>query len=161
MKLAASAFTLFTVMVPVSLLPAAAHAEVTATQTVMKEVVENDASGKQVITRVKAEKVTPGEEVIYRLDYSNSGPDAAENVKLVMPVPDVIDYIEGSITGSEIAAAFSADGGATFVARGRLLVDENGEQRPAKSADITHIQWVIPSLEVGKSGSVSYRGILK
>ena len=138
-----------------------AHAEVTARQLVEQEVLVTDENGAERLTRRPAEAVAPGEEVIYTLDFSNDGAAPAENVVLVMPVPSEIAFMEGSVTGENAAVTFSAAGGATYVARGRLTVRENGAARAARSDEITHVRWIVSALAPSETGSVSFRGVLK
>ncbi|NNE40762.1 MAG: DUF11 domain-containing protein [Marinicaulis sp.] len=141
---------------------APAWAEISAEQRIEKEIVEKGPNGEVRLARVAADTVQPGEEVIYSLSYSNKAADAAEAVVLVIPVPDEITYVEGSATGENLNILFSADGGETFVARGRLTVVEDGRPRAAKGDEITHIKWTLASaLKPSQAGEVSFRGILK
>ncbi len=142
-------------------LGASASAEVVASQRVEKEVITFDANGREVRNRAVAEKVAPGEEVIYILDFENKSAEPASDLVLVMPVPREVFYVEGSVTGDNASVTFSVDGGDTYVARGRLTVREAGTDRPARTDDITHIRWILPQLGPEKSGAVSYRGILR
>ena len=145
-----------------SLIVSTAHAEVVATQIVEKEIVQTGANGAINVARVSAEKVSPGEEVIYTLNFENRDDRAAEDIVLVMPVPAEIIYLEGSIVGDGATASFSADGGQTYLNRGRLTVIENGAVRPARGNEITHIKWTLTqALAPRATGVVSYRGILK
>ncbi len=140
----------------------AANAAVVAEQVVEKEIVVRDADGTDSIQRVKAEKVTPGEQVIYSLRYANAGSDSADGVVLVMPVPAEVTYVEGSVSGSETRVTFSADGGSTYVARGRLTIFEDGVERAARNTEITHIKWTLEeTLPPGTKGEISYRGVLQ
>lgn len=142
---------------------APAFASMTARQVVEKEVVSIDAAGKETISRVPADKVTPGETVVYSIRYRNEASDPAGDIVLVMPVPREVAYVEGTVSGEEGASvSFSADGGQTYVARGRLTIVEGGETRPARGDEITHIKWtlttpVAPSAE----GEVSYKAVLR
>lgn len=140
---------------------APAAAEIVARQIVEQEIASVGADGREVLVRAPAEKVAPGEEVIYSLSYENRRDSPAENVVLVMPAPKEIAFVEGSATGEEASLAFSADGGETFVARGRLTVREDGMERPAQSVDITHVRWTISRIEPGAVGVVSYRGVVR
>jgi len=145
-----------------TLAAAGAQAGIVAEQFVEKEVVMRDADGADAVRRVKAEKVTPGEQVIYVLRFANDGQEAAEGVVLVMPVPAQVNYVEGSVSGANMNVTFSADGGDTYVARGRLTVAEDGVERLARGNEITHIKWVLASaLASGAKGEVSYHGILQ
>lgn len=139
-----------------------ALADVSAQQFVEKEIVTRDNDGKDRIERIKAEKVTPGEEVIYALRFSNDGDAPADAVILVMPVPAEVSYVEGSVDGEDAKITFSADGGQTYVARGRLTVSEDGEERPAKSNEITHIKWALNApMPAKQQAEVSYHAVLK
>jgi hypothetical protein len=79
-----------------------------------------------------------------------------------MPVPKETTYVEGSVTGKGASVTFSADGGKTYVARGRLTVTEEGVARPASNGDITHVKWTLAEPVPSKGeGVVSFRGVLK
>ena len=139
-----------------------AHAGIVAEQIVEKEVVTKNADGTIAVKQTIPDTVTPGEELIYSLNFTNESADAAEAVVLVMPVPAVVSYIEGSVSGDDAAITFSADGGQTYVARGRLTVAEGGAARPARSDEITHIKWTLAdALSPAGKGKISYRAILK
>ena len=137
------------------------YAAVTAEQSVEIEVAVRVADGDDRIERVKAENVKPGEGVIYSLHFSNEDKESADSVEFVMPVPVEVSYVENSAMGNDATITFSADGGQTFVMRGRLTVAENGENRPAKNSEITHIKWKLnSSLPAGMSGEASYRAVV-
>lgn len=139
-----------------------AEAGMTAVQSVEKEVIVVDKDGRERIVRKKADRVKPGEAVIYTLKFDNNDAAPAEGIVLVMPVPNDVTYVEGSVAGAPSSVTFSADGGATYVARGRLTVTQNGEARAATNSDITHIKWALASPVAPKTGGeVSFRGVLK
>ena len=148
-----------TVFALTALTPASAGVE--ASQTVQKVAVTQLENGETVENLIAAEKVAPGETVVYTFNYVNSPDTTSENVVLVMPVPDEVVYVEGSITGEAALVSFSADGGESFMTRGRLTIREGDEVRVATSDEITHIRWTLESLEPAATGAVSYRGILK
>lgn len=146
---------------PLALGPA--FAAMTAQQVVEKEVVTVAANGEQTVKRVAADKVTPGETVVYSIRYRNDDKAPAADIVLVMPVPSEVAYVEGSIAGGDGAGvSFSADGGATYVARGRLTIVEGGEARPARGDEITHIKWTLTTPVAAKAeGEVSYKAVLR
>lgn len=140
----------------------AANAAITATQHAEQEIVTRGPSGEETISRVPADKVVPGEEVIYLLRFANDAEEAAEAVVLVMPVPGEVAFVEGSVLGEDANVTFSADGGQTYVARGRLTVAEGGIERPARSNEITHIKWSLSKpLAPRQTGEISFRAVLK
>ena len=140
----------------------AANAAITATQHAEQEIVTRAPSGEETKTRVAAETVIPGEEVIYSLRYANDADEAAEAIVLVMPVPGEVAFVEGSVEGANANVTFSADGGQTYVARGRLTVAEGGALRPARSNEITHIKWSLTKpLAPRETGEIAFRAVLK
>ena len=133
-----------------------------ATQSVERVIVEKMPDGKEKISFGPADRVSPGDEVFYNLDFSNQSEDAATNVELVMPVPKEVAYVENSATGEGAIIAFSIDGGKTFSQRGALKVTIDGEERLAKADQITHIRrsynrYIAP----GARGGVGYLAVLK
>ncbi|MEZ5921794.1 MAG: hypothetical protein R3C60_10635 [Parvularculaceae bacterium] len=146
----------------ISLAAGPAHAALKAMQIVEKEVVTRNADGEETVTRAKAEKVTPGETVVYTIKYENEAAEPASNIVLVMPVPKEVSYVEGSVTGDNASVSFSADGGKTYVARGRLTVIEDGETRAARGDEITHIKWTLAAAVPPKgAGEVAYKAVLR
>ncbi len=137
-------------------------AAMTARQVVEREVVVRAANGAETVKREPADKVTPGETIVYSIEYKNDSAEPAAEIVLVMPVPKEVAYVEGSVSGDDSMVAFSADGGKTYVARGRLTVEEGGTSRPARGDEITHIRWTLsgPVPSQGE-GEVSYKAILR
>lgn len=141
---------------------APAEAAMTAKQVVEKEIVVRDKNGAETVKRAPADKVAPGETIVYAIKYKNDAKDAASDITLVMPVPKEVAYVEGSVSGDETSVAFSADGGRTYVARGRLTVVEGGTARPARGDEITHIRWTLAGpIAPNAAGEVSYKGVLR
>ncbi len=139
-----------------------AYAAMMAQQIVEKEVIVRSANGEETVKRQSADKVTPGETIIYSIKYKNDSADPANDIVLVMPVPKEVAYVEGSVSGDDTSVAFSADGGKTYVARGRLTVEEGGESRPARGDEITHIRWTLSAAVPPKGeGEVAYKAILR
>jgi len=139
-----------------------ADAAMTARQSVEREVIVRDANGVETVKREAADKVTPGETVIYSIKYENDSAEPATNIVLIMPVPKEVAYVEGSVTGGNANVSFSADDGATYVARGRLTVEQDGARRPARGDEITHIRWTLTgAVPANAAGEVSYKAILK
>lgn len=133
----------------------------TAEQSVLKIVETVDESGETVTNLVPADKVAPGDTVVYALEYANGASDPADNVKLTMPVPAEVSYLENSATTDGVSVSFSADGGERFASRGDLTVSVDGEPREALSGDITHVRWVFEEpIAGGATGKVSYRAVL-
>lgn len=140
-------------------LPASA---LTASQSVYKEVAMPNDSGPPVLTRIPAETVTPGDTVVYALDFTNDQAQEVTNIVLTMPVPSDIDYIEASASEDGAEVTYSADNGESFASRDEVMIAENDEMRSAKAAEITHIRWrVTDVIEPGESGELVFKGRLK
>jgi uncharacterized repeat protein (TIGR01451 family) len=135
----------------------------TATQTVEREIVVSNADGSQTVTRTTADKVTPGDKVVYSLNYFNDEAEPAENIVLVMPVPSEVDYIDGSATFDDVSSAFSTDGGETFSNRADLqVVRGDGSNTMAVASDITHIRWTVSkAISPNTGGTLSFSGRLQ
>ena len=155
-------FAIFALAALTALAPSAMADGLVATQSVERVIVERSADGQETVRFGPADSVAPGDEVFYNLDFSNESADAATNVKLVMPVPIEVAYVENSATGEGAEIAFSIDGGKTFAQRGALKVTIDGEERLAKAHQITHIRWTYPDdIAPGAKGGVGYLAVLK
>jgi len=134
----------------------------TAEQTVEREVVVKNLDGTETIKREKADMVTPGQKIVYSLNYYNDQDKAAENIVLVMPVPGEIKLVEGSAEKSGVGTTYSVDGGKSFGDRADLVVEmADKSTRTAQAEDITHIRWVVAAINPGERGSLVYKGQLK
>jgi len=135
----------------------------TATQKVEKEVVTTNAAGQEVVSRIPAELVTPGETVVYTVEFVNDSAAPATDLVLAMPVPLDIRYIEGSADRDGAVVLYSTDGGEVYQSRKDLVMPAvGGGTRTARSEDITHIQWTIAGpVPVGATDNVVFKGRLK
>jgi len=135
----------------------------TATQKVEKEITVQQADGTSVVQRVSADKVTPGEKVVYTVDFINDSAEPASDLVLAMPIPTDVRFLEGTADRDGAVVTYSVDGGASFVERDALsLPAVGGGTRPASSDEITHIQWRIAGpVAVGASDAVAFKGRLK
>lgn len=133
-----------------------------ATQLVEVAQIVADEDGNEVKTFTEASEIAPGDELRYRLSYDNQGESDAIDVKLVMPVPAEVDFIEGSAVTDGTKVAYSIDNGSSFADRGSLRVLVDGEERIATSEDITHVRWTFTeAIEAGTTGEISFRGVLQ
>ncbi len=135
----------------------------TASQTVQREVRTQMPDGTEQVTLADADKVIPGERIIYTLNYANDKSEPASNLVLTMPVPEVVDYVEGSASGMGTTVVYSADGGKNFTARENLRVaDVDGTMRSARAEEVTHIRWTIAGpVNPGETGALAFKGRLK
>jgi uncharacterized repeat protein (TIGR01451 family) len=130
---------------------------------VEKEVEAIGPDGKTIIQQVPAEKVIPGDEVIYTITYTNNGDEPAENLVVNNPIPEHMQYVAGSASVSGSSITFSVDNGKSFDIPEKLTVqDVEGKPVIAKPADYTNIRWTLDHPVAPKSsGAVSYRAKLE
>lgn len=125
-----------------------------------KEVTVIEA-GKSVVKRVKTEKSSPGETLIFTLAYKNAGDEKAVDVKLDNPLPNGTRYVANSAAGTNTQISYSVDGGKTFAKPEQLVVEKTNagkkEKVRAQAVDYTTIRWVIAEIAPGQSGQVSFR----
>lgn len=134
----------------------------TATQRVETETVVVNADGTETVKRTEAKLVTPGEKVVYTLDFTNTKAEPASNLVLAMPVPGSIKFLEGSADRPGTLVEYSVDGGKTYASRDALEVSDFGQMRAATADDITHIRWQIAGpVAAGASDSVAFKGRLR
>ena len=133
------------------------------TSSAMQEVVEIDAKGKETIKLVSAKRVVPGNEVIYVIDFENTGSEAAENIEIRNPVPEYTSFKAGSATGTDTAISYSIDNGDQFNAADKLTIkDSNGSVRTARADEYTTIRWMYTKpLPPGEKSSVQYRVVIQ
>ena len=155
-------YAIYALLVMAAIAAPAYASGLTATQSVQRMITIGSEDGTEQVAFVSAEAVTPGERVLYTISYANEGDDPAANVKLVMPVPAEVAYVENSARGDGARIAYSVDGGQTFSPRGDLTITVDGESRMALAEEITHIRWTFTdAIEPGVTGDVGYVGLLK
>ncbi len=122
------------------------------------------AEGEIKTQFVAADKVVPGDQLIYRLRYANEGKDAAEKAVLTLPVPTEVAYVDHSANAPDPDAdiVFSVDGGQNFVNRRALTVTENGATRPARADEITHIRFTFADpITPQEKGEITFRATVE
>jgi len=122
-----------------------------------------DENGVEQTRLVAAARVLPGEELLFTVTYTNSGNQSAENITIVNPVPEHMDYVLRSASGDDAAVTFSVDGGESFTTEQDLsITDAQGTKRPAAAEDYTHVRWIVGSdVAPGDSGKVQFTAIVE
>lgn len=153
----------FTALVLAGLAFAAQAQAMSATQSVLKEVRTLDPTGDVSISYIAADLVTPGETVVYRVDYLNDGNEPVTDFELTMPVPSEILFSEVIETDTSQTVVYSADGGQSFYDLSELvMMTDFGEPRLAGPEDITHVRWTIHGNMVPETkGYVAFKGVLE
>jgi len=151
-----------------TLVPASALAQASPGKIQLKSVAEVEVevtkpNGEVELRRAPAEKVVPGDDVIYTITATNMADVPVGDVAVTDPIPEHMDYRDGSATGAGTDIAFSVDGGKSWGAPETLrVVDNDGTVRPATTADYTHIRWQFTQeLAPKESRSVRFRARLQ
>ncbi|HTO07649.1 MAG TPA: hypothetical protein VMR86_11420 [Myxococcota bacterium] len=131
--------------------------EIKATAEVEVKIKGDD--GNETVQRQPAKKVPPGGSVIYTLRAENKGSKPAADVVVTDPIPEHMDYVDGSASSDGAQVTFSTDGGKTFLAKEKLVVKtKDGTSRAALASELTHIRWRFEKpLAPGESRSVEFR----
>jgi uncharacterized repeat protein (TIGR01451 family) len=131
--------------------------EIKATAEV--EVKVKGSDGNETVQRQPAKKVPPGSSVIYTLRAENKGQKPASDVVVTDPIPEHMDYVEGSASTDGAKVTFSTDGGKTYLPKEKLVVKgKDGVSRAALASELTHIRWQFEKpLAPGESRAVEFR----
>ncbi len=151
------AIALFVLMLPAIVTAVEAPSPVALNSVAEVEILVSDADGVEHSKRVPAERVVPGDTVIYSTVFSNNGEDSAEGLVINNPIPEHMSFLAGSAFGpAEIV--FSIDGGDRFDRpEGLWLADTSGAKRQARPDEYTHIRWTLNDpLAPGQSGQVGF-----
>jgi uncharacterized repeat protein (TIGR01451 family) len=122
-----------------------------------------DENGVEQTRMTEATRVIPGEEIFFTVTYRNSGDEPAENITVTNPVPNNMDYVNGSASGDNTTIIFSVVGGNNFDTPQNLTVtDTEGSQKPASAVDYTHIRWTVEGdIAPDASGTVQFSAVVE
>jgi len=134
--------------------------------TMKKEIVVRDAQGKETVSLQDAASASPGDTLVFHIDYSNQGGEAAHDARVVDPVPSGTQLIPESWTAPNADLKVSVDGGRTF--------ESYPVRRPLKQADgsvaltevaasaYTHLRWTpLEPLAPGDVRSASFKVMVR
>lgn len=119
--------------------------------------------GREVVKLLPADRVVPGDRVIYTLEVRNTGATAVDNPTVTQPVPEHMRYLADSAIGPGAEVTYSVDGGHHFERAENLEVKgAEGRPRPAVAADYTHIRWRLKnSLKSNSVAFVRFRALVQ
>jgi len=122
---------------------------------VLAEVeVRSNINGQETVKLAPADRVAPGDQVIYTLEIRNASSVAVPVPMVANPMPAHTVYVANSATGPGAEVSYSVDDGRTFDRPENLKVMDGGQYRPARAEDYTHIRWKLR--HALKSKSVAY-----
>jgi uncharacterized repeat protein (TIGR01451 family) len=149
------------------LLAAIAGAQVAVDPLTIRSIAEvesrSGAAGRETVKLIPADRVVPGDRVIYTLEVRNTRATAVEAPIVAYPVPEHMRYVADSAVGPGAEVSFSVDGGHSFEHAENLKVPGiDGRLRPAAAADYTHIRWQLKnSLKANSVAFVRFRALVK
>jgi len=115
--------------------------------------------GRAVVKLIPADRVVPGDRVIYTLEVTNISATAVEAPVVSHAVPEHMRYLGDSAVGPGAEVRYSVDGGLSFDRAENLTVSgPDGKPRRAVAADYTHIRWQLKnSLQANSVAFVRFR----
>lgn len=139
--------------------PAMAAERVVLTSDVFVAREVKDASGKVATVLQPPKMVTPGDRLVFVLDYKNVGDAAATNFTVTNPIPSAVLYANDASAGAQV----SADGGKIWGALATLSVrGADGKPRAAVASDVTHIRWTLAApVPAGRGGKLQFAGVVR
>lgn len=134
-----------------------------AVKTIAEVASKHAEGGRETSKLVPADRVVPGDEVIYTLVVRNTGAAAVALPAITKAIPEHMVYIGDSAVGPGAEVSYSVDGGRTFDRAENLVVQgADGQPRPAVAADITHIRWQLKNgLKSNSVAFVRFRALVK
>lgn len=121
-----------------------------------KTVADDDGRSRIVLEEPKV--VTPGDRLVFILNYRNVGNAPASDFIVTNPLPMAVAYQGGADSGQ-----VSIDGGKSWGTLPALKVhDADGRWRSARPEDVTHVRWALKqAIPVGGQGKLSFRGTVR
>lgn len=131
---------------------------VALSSTVFLEKTVADTDGRSRVVLEEPKVVTPGDRLIFILNYRNAGNAPASDFIVTNPLPMAVAY-EGGADGGQV----SIDGGKSWGTLALLkMQDADGRWRSARPDDVTHVRWALKqAVPAGAQGKLSFRGIVR
>lgn len=139
--------------------PAVAADNVTLKSDVYVARVVKDAAGRASVVLQPPTLVTPGDKLVFVLNYKNQGDAPATRFTVTNPIPSAVVYANQASAGEVV----SVDGGRIWGALATLRVrTADGKTRPALASDVTHIRWTLTTpVAAGVGGKLQFHGIVR
>jgi uncharacterized repeat protein (TIGR01451 family) len=134
-----------------------------AVKAIAEVETRTSRNGRDAIKLVPADRLVPGDQVVYTVEIRNTGSVTVPNPSVPYPIPDHVRYLADSAVGPGAEVSFSIDGGRTFDRPENLKVaGPAGRLVPATAADYTHIRWQLKhSLKGNSVAFARFRAIVK
>ena len=145
----------------------AASGQATSDSLAIKTVAEVETrvmqDGLEVVKLAPADRVVPGDEVIYTVEIRNIGAATVSAPIVSNPIPTHMAYVADSATAPGAEVSYSIDGGQNFDRPENLrLVGTDGHVRQAIDKDYTHIRWKLKNpLKSHSVAFARFRAVVK
>lgn len=143
------------------LAPASAFAanNVALSSTVFVEKTVTDGAGRNRTVLEEPKMVTPGDRLVFILNYRNTGPAPASDFVVTNPMPNAVAYQAAGDSSAQV----SIDGGRSWGPLAALKIREtDGRWRSARPEDVTHVRWALKqAIPAGAQGHLSFRGVVR
>lgn len=138
---------------------ALASSDVRTKSSIFVERIDPEGSGARRVRLEPARQVSPGERLIYVVEYRNMGNRPVQGFTVTNPLPRTI-RLDKTVDGNEMV---SIDGGRNWGPLGTLRVSlGDGSWRPANPDDVTHLRWQVGDrLMQGETRRVTFRAIVR
>ena len=146
---------------------AVAQAQAPASPLEIKSIAEVESrsvqSGQRSVKLIPADRVAPGDRVIYTLEVRNTGAVPVAAPIVTYAIPEHMRYVADSAVGPGAEVSYSVDAGRSFESADTLKVQgPDGRLRPAVAADYTDIRWQLKnSLKPNSVAFVRFRALVK
>ena len=132
------------------------------TNTVKKEIIEENDKGEKVIRYVEPTTAIPGNTMMYNITFENTGDKPVSGIVINDPLPNNSKYVANTATGNNTKITFSVDGENFDVPSKVKIKDASGKVRAASADKYTHIRWVYTKdLLPGEIGKVTFKTKIK
>ncbi len=157
------AFAAATALAPACICRGQAASPAVAVKVIAEVESSTEQQGHQVTHLVAADRVVPGDHVIYTLAVRNTGTEPVPAPTVTNPIPAHMQYVADSAVGPGAEVSYSVDGGLSFDKPENLQVPTpDGRRRAAVPADYTHIRWQLKNVLKGNSVAfVRFRAVVK
>ena len=138
---------------------ALADAQVSMTSHIAIERMKPDANGKLHSVLEEPKIVTPGDKLVFSLNYQNASAKPAVAFVVTDPIPSAVSFAGNESSG----ALVSVDGGTSFAPlKSSFVMGADGKRRAAQAGDVTHIRWNLAApIPAGAGGTLHFDGIVK
>lgn len=152
-------FALPLVLLLSAAVPAQAADNVSLKSDVFVQRTVTDAAGRKSTVLAPPKMVTPGDRLVFVLNYRNAGTAPATDFTVTNPIPAAVVYADQASAGAQV----SVDGGKAWGTLSTLTVaGANGTRRAATTADVTHVRWTLKRpIAAGQGGKLQFAGVVR